>query len=74
MYYYHQSFLGWVLMSMHIVIPVLFIILVSRFFNKKQGDNTITSPKTPLGTLKERYARGDINKDEFYRIKDEINS
>lgn len=74
MYYYHHSFLGWVLMSIHIVIPVLFIILISRFFNKKQGDNTITSSRTPLVTLKERYARGDIDKDEFNRIKDDINS
>lgn len=74
MYYYHHSFLGWVLMSMHMVIPVLFIILVLSFFNKKQGDNTVTSSRTPLDTLKKRYARGEINKDEFYRMKDEINS
>lgn len=74
MYYYHHSFLSWVLMSMHMVIPVLFILLVLNFFNKKQGDNTASSSRTPLRTLKERYARGDINKDEFYRMKDEINS
>lgn len=73
MYYYH-GFLGWLVMSMHMVVPVLLIILAVNFFYKRQGDNTSTSSKTPVDALKERYAKGEINKDEFYRIKDEITS
>ncbi len=73
MYYYYHSFVGWLLMSLHMVIPLLFIVLLVSFFNKKQGGNIGDQSRTPLGTLKERYARGEINRDEFYHMKDEIN-
>jgi len=57
---------------MHLLIPVLFITLVTSFFNKGQGDKGQISPRTPISILKERYAKGEIGKEEFSRIKNEI--
>lgn len=63
------------LMLVHMVAPVLLIILAvtlaagiwSRFFKK----NDIPDSGSIL-ILKERYARGEITKEEFFRSKEEL--
>lgn len=43
-----------------------FVLLIKYFY---QADRKTPSDKTPLDTLKERYAKGEIDKNQFDEIK-----
>lgn len=56
-----------------ILIIVVGIIIYFAFSqNKIPGDSTDIPGETPMDILKKRYARGEISKEEFDRIKSEI--
>ncbi len=65
----HVWAMGWVW-----IIAILFIIIVIWFIvkvvnlNNQQGSNS----KTPLDILKERYAKGEIDKEEFEERKKDL--
>ena len=75
MEFYNDSYLG-----MHFVWWIIWIILVIWFFfssygKKKAEDKYIPfDNKTPLDILKERYARGEITKEEYLKAKETIDS
>ncbi len=46
------------------------IILVVYFIVKSAGAKR--GPETPLDILKKRYAKGELTKDEFERMKDDL--
>ncbi len=54
----------WVL----VIIGIVFLIKLIMGGTKKEGN------ETPLDILKKRYAKGDINKEEFEEKKKHINS
>ena len=54
-----------------IIIIVAIVWTVVKTMNKTSNINT-SSGKMPLDILKERYARGEINKEEFEEKKKEI--
>jgi len=62
-------------MLLHMLIPILVIILAvslgaglwNRYSKKK-----VNAGPGPVSTLKERYARGEISREEFFKIKEEI--
>lgn len=60
---------GWIFW---IVIIGLIVYLIFRLTNQKTDNQNIQSNETPLDVLKKRYARGEISKDEFDRIKLDI--
>ena len=55
-----------------ILILILVVWIVSRLFNSKRQDETRASPDTSLEILKERYARGEISKEQYDQMKKEI--
>jgi len=60
---------GWVITVAVIVFALYGLIALLR----KTDTRTMRSqPATPLDILKERLARGEINTDEYTRIKDEL--
>ncbi|MGK9368385.1 SHOCT domain-containing protein [Melioribacter sp. Ez-97] len=59
---------GWIFWL--IVIAVI-VYLIIKITNQKQTDN-IYPKETPLEILKKRYAKGEISKEEFERIKKDI--
>jgi putative membrane protein len=59
---------GWIFWL--IVIAVI-VCLIIKITNQKQTDN-IYPKETPLEILKKRYAKGEISKEEFERIKKDI--
>jgi putative membrane protein len=57
-----------------LVVAFLFILLIKGFrnYHKHEGDfEDVTSDKA-LNILKERYAKGEINKKEFEEMKKDI--
>jgi len=60
---------GWVL---GIVIVVLIIWLLIRATNPNRPSSAGSESNSPLDILKERYARGEIDKDEFESRKKDL--
>ncbi len=54
------------------LIPVVLVVALVVFLTKRSGPGSVE--KTTLDILKERYARGEIGKDEFNQKKHDIGS
>ncbi len=61
---------------MWLIVIVLAGVVLYFMLERRKSDNTeiASTTETPLETLKKRYARGEITKEEFDRMKDEIES
>ena len=65
---WHGWFMGPIMMIVFIAIAVVVVVLLVRWLGgRNQGptQHLYTPSKTPLDILKERYARGEIDNDEF---------
>lgn len=60
---------GWIFW---IVILGLIIYLIVRLTNQRGGSSNYRENETPLEILKNRYARGDISKEEFENMKKDL--
>ena len=63
----HSLGMGWIwIIGLIVLVIVIWVIVrtLSQKSNRNQPDN-----KTPLDILKERYARGEISKQEFEEKK-----
>ncbi|APF18964.1 Protein of unknown function DUF2078, membrane [Caldithrix abyssi DSM 13497] len=64
----HGMGFGWVYTLIFVALAVWLVYqIVQR--NSSRPDESV---KTPLEILKERYARGEISKSEFDRMKDDL--
>jgi len=52
------------------IVPIILIIFAVKFFSDQSGRSNTTD--TPLDILKKRYARGEINKEDFERLKKDL--
>ena len=59
---------GWIF---GLIVIVAFVWLIITVFNQNRGSNQSNS-KSPLDILKERYARGEIDRDEFQKRKEDL--
>ena len=55
-----------------ILIIVIGILLVRKLWRESLHNQVIIVSKTALDILKERYAKGEISKEEFEQIKKDI--
>ena len=60
-----------------VVLPIAFIVYWSSKWNEQilsgvQEDEKSISPKSPLSILQERYAKGEITKEEFDKMKEDL--
>ncbi|MAT59455.1 MAG: electron transporter RnfE [Ignavibacteriae bacterium] len=72
---FHDGFMGggmWFGWLFWIVIIGLVIFLIVRLTNQKTGSQNIQSNENPLDVLKKRYARGEITKEEFESMKNDL--
>ena len=72
---FHDGFMGggmWFGWLFWIVIIGLVIFLIVRLTNQKTGSQNIQSNESPLDVLKKRYARGEITKEEFESMKNDL--
>ncbi len=76
--YYNNGILGWLMSIMHLAFPIIFIFILFRLFTSRDNSQNHfsghTPRNTPLDLLKERYVKGEISREEFQRMKDEIKS
>jgi len=61
---------GWIIGLIFLVVLIWFIV---RTMSRDQASNQ-TNSKSALEILKERYARGEIDKNEFEEKKEHLNS
>lgn len=72
---------GWWGMGLGFVFMILFWLLIAlgiaaliRWLQLQPGSNQGTRGKTPLEIVQERYARGEIDRDEYEQKKRDIES
>lgn len=68
MYGFEHFGAGWGMILVWLI-PILLIALVVRYV---LGDRDGKAGQTPLDILKSRYARGEIDQEEFQRKKQEL--
>ncbi len=66
----HASGMGWIWI-IGLIVLVIAIWIIIRTLGQKSSRNQ-SDNKTPLDILKERYARGEISKQEFEEKKKDI--
>lgn len=64
------SYGGW---FMWLIVPVLLGVVIYFMLQKSKGSGS-SLIETPSDTLKKRYAKGEINKEEFDRMKKDLES
>ena len=63
---WYGMFFGPLMMIIFLAVVVALVVLAMRWLGGGHGASQPLSPtKTPLDILKERFARGDIDKEEF---------
>lgn len=54
------------------IVILLFVVFIIKILVDKSPDQFETRLESPLEILEKRYARGEINKDEFESMKKEL--
>lgn len=72
----YTPYLTWVGILVFYALSIYFIIRWTEEWNTKidreVSNEPITEPKSPMTMLKERYAKGEITKEEFDKIKEDL--
>ncbi|MEW6108837.1 MAG: SHOCT domain-containing protein [Nitrospirota bacterium] len=64
---------GWFIMMFFWVLVIIGVIyLIKVIGGSERKGTTGTTSDSPLDILRKRYAKGEINKEEFDRIKEDI--
>ena len=70
--YFHYNFFWWFMPLMYIA-GMIAIVLIACFIVKAVlGGGRSTSSETYLVILKKRYAQGEISKEEYLRMKNDL--
>ena len=64
---YHKNSLALIAFWVLVILGIVFIVRTAI-----KGGKGIEHKETPLDILKKRYAQGEITKDEFERMKDDL--
>lgn len=63
---------GWVLMLLFWALLIAVVVYVVVMFTVKNKSGGTPTGKTALDLLKERYARGEISREEFQQMKKDL--
>lgn len=70
--YYGSGTLGWIMSALHMIIPIIIIYLLVTFFTRKEPRVEVSYSDRSLELLKERYIKGEISREDFLRMKNDI--
>ena len=76
--FYSMPFgLGWVLMILIWVLVVAGVVVLVRWFlmheADQNGETSLPTHKAPTNILRERYARGEIDREEYMQRLEDLN-
>ena len=57
---------------MGLIFIILIVAVGYAFFYNRPGDSPLGKTRTPLDIAEERYARGEISREEFERLKRDL--
>jgi putative membrane protein len=63
---------GWLVMLLFWVLIIAGVVILVRWFMDQGKLKRPTTEETPLDILKKRYARGEIDKEQFETMKQEL--
>lgn len=74
---YNENMFGWsfgggFMMILFWVAIIIFIVWIVREMSGKNHSDKTSGPKTSIDILKERYAKGEITKEQFESMKKDI--
>lgn len=65
--------IGWLWMFLFWLIPILFVLAVAKYlFSGRPPSGGASREDKALSVLEERYARGEINREEFMQKRDDL--
>ena len=66
--------LGWIVMAFFSLIPILLVLAVVKYLMGDRRSNALDGESKPqaLTVLEERYARGEINREEYLQKRDDL--
>jgi putative membrane protein len=64
--------MGWIMLLFWILVLVGLILIIKWLLQMTSGDKKLTGTSSAIDILKERYARGEINKAEFEAIRKDL--
>ncbi len=64
--------LGWLFMVSIWVLVIVAVVAMLRWLGVPWGDRDRTQRKTPLDILQERYARGEIDREEYEQKRHDL--
>jgi putative membrane protein len=67
--YEHGMEFGWVFMAIFVILMFLGIVYLVTMFSSGRKE---THGESPLHILKRRYARGEMTREEFQKMKEEL--
>lgn len=65
---------GWIFMVLFWVLVIIGVIAITRQFGGGGNGSLNTPRKTPLDILQERYARGEIGREEYEQKRSDLES
>ncbi len=64
--------MGWIMLLFWILVLVGLILIIKWLLQMTSGDKKLTGASSAIDILKERYARGEINKAKFEAIRKDL--
>ena len=66
--------LGWISMAFFWLIPIVLVLAVVKYLMGGRGPNAPDGKKKPdaLAVLEERYARGEIDREEYLQKREDL--
>ncbi|GLI57875.1 hypothetical protein PM10SUCC1_33890 [Propionigenium maris DSM 9537] len=71
--YFSGGIFRWFMGIFHLILPILAVILLFNLFSSRRRYSYFEDyRRDPMDILRERYARGELTREEFMRMRSEL--